>query len=93
MIDVISLSIALGAVLVSILTHIKHSECFGVKIDTRTPKNTPPSTPYEVNQIPQISETQPLLHYENNQEQNSPAILQPTQPINIPPKPKIKNWL
>jgi hypothetical protein len=54
MIDVISLSIAIGAVIVGILSHIRHSECFGVKIDTRTPKNTPPSTPH-------ISETQPLL--------------------------------
>ena len=81
MIDIISLSIAIGAVIVGILSHIRHSECFGVKIDTRTPKNTPPNTPH-------IIETQPLL-------QNSPAILETTEPINIPPrpKPKIKNWL
>ena len=45
MIDIISLSIAIGAVLVGILSHIRHSECFGIKIDTRTPKNTPPSSP------------------------------------------------
>jgi hypothetical protein len=88
MIDIISLSISIGAVIVGILSHIRHSECFGVKIDTRTPKNTPPSTPH-------ISETQPLLHYEDNREQHKPAILEVTQPINIPsrPKPKIKNWL
>ena len=49
---------------------------------TRTPiKTSPPDSP-------KLVETQPLL-------QNSPAIIEPTIPINIPPrpKPKIKNWL
>jgi hypothetical protein len=76
MIDVISLSIAIGAIIVGILSHIRHSECFGIKIDTRTPPNSP-----------HIIETQPLL-------QNSPAILQASEPINIENKRKvIKNWL
>ncbi len=76
MIDVISLSIAIGAIIVGILSHIRHSECFGIKIDTRTPPNSP-----------HIVETQPLL-------QNSPAILQPSEPIDISNKRKvIKNWL
>jgi hypothetical protein len=82
MIDVISLSIAIGAIIVGILSHIRHSECYGIKIDTRTPtKSSPPNSP-------NLVETQPLLH-------NSPAILEVTQPIDIPPrpKPKIKNWL
>jgi hypothetical protein len=80
MIDVISLSIAIGAIIVGILSHIRHSECFGIKIDTRTPKNTPPSTPH-------ISETQPLL-------QHNPVILEVTQPLDISNKRKvIKNWL
>ena len=81
MIDIISLSIAIGAILIGVLSHIRHSECYGIKIDTRSAKNTPPTTP-------SILETQPLL-------QNSPAILEVTQPIDIPPKPKpkIKNWL
>lgn len=80
MIDVISLSIAIGAILVGILSHIRHSECYGIKIDT---KNTPPSTP-------KISETQPLL-----QNTNTPAILQPSSAINIENKriPFVKNWL
>ena len=102
MIDIISLSIAIGAVLVGILSHIRHSECFGIKIDTRTPKNTPPSSPQIIDAnlkssiddfLPQkksstfYSESQPLL-------QNSPAILQPSMPINIPPRPKNKkNYL
>ena len=72
MIDIISLVISIGGLAVAILSHIRHSECFGIKIDTRSAKNTPPSTPA-------ILETQPLLH-------NSPAILQPTDPIPIPEK-------
>jgi len=51
MIDIISLSIAIGAVLVGILSHIRHSECFGLKIDTKTPPNSPQN--YEI---------KPLLH-------------------------------
>lgn len=81
MIDIISLSIAIGAVLVALTTHIKFSKCWGFEITTRTPKISPPETP-------KLLETQPLL-------QNSPAILEVTEPINIPqrPKSKIKNWL
>jgi hypothetical protein len=80
MIDVISLSIAIGAIIVGILSHIRHSECYGIKIDTRSAKNTPPTTP-------SILETQPLL-------QDTPAILQPSEPIDISNKRKIiKNWL
>lgn len=81
MIDIISLSIAIGAILVSLTTHIKFSKCWGFEMSTRTPtKSSPPDSP-------KLVETQPLL-------QNSPAILI-SEPINIPPrsKPKIKNWL
>lgn len=73
MIDIVSLSIAIGAVFVSILTHIKHSECWCFKLDTRTPKHTPPNTP-----INRIEEKKPLLK---------------TEPIDIPKKQIIKNWL
>ena len=85
MIDIISLSIAIGAILVSLTTHIKFSKCWGFEMSTRTPtKSSPPDSP-------KLVETQPLLH-------NSPAILiseHSSEPINIPPrsKPKIKNWL
>ena len=85
MIDIISLSIAIGAILVSLTTHIKFSKCWGFEMSTRTPiKSSPPDSP-------KLVETQPLLH-------NSPAILiseYSSEPINIPPrsKPKIKNWL
>jgi len=41
MVDIVSLIIAIGGLLVGILSHIRHSECFGVKIDTRTPPITP----------------------------------------------------
>ena len=45
-IDIISLIIACGAVVVSILGYIRHSECLGcIKIDTRTPKPSAPTTP------------------------------------------------
>jgi len=80
MIDIISLSIAVGAVLVALTTHIKFSKCWGFEMSTRSPKNTPPNTPA-------ILETQPLL-------QNQPTILEPSTPINIENKRKvIKNWL
>lgn len=44
-------------------------------------KSSPPDSP-------KLVESQPLLH-------SSPAIIEPTIPINIPPrpKPKIKNYL
>ena len=40
MIDIgslIAILTASGALVVSIITHIKHSECWGVSIDTTTP--------------------------------------------------------
>ena len=74
MIDIVSLSIAVGAILVALTTHIKFSKCWGFEMTTRTPKNTPPDTPIKNN-----SETTALLH--------------PSDPIPIPEKPKIKNWL
>lgn len=45
MIDIISLSIAVGAVLVSLTTHIKFSKCWGFELQTRALKNSPPDTP------------------------------------------------
>ena len=41
MIDISSLIAILtasGALVVSILTHIKHSECYGFKVDTTSPQ-------------------------------------------------------
>lgn len=74
MIDVVSLSIAIGAILVALTTHIKFSKCWGFEMITRSSKNTPPDTPIK-----------------NTLE--STALLQPSDPIKIPEKPKIKNWL
>jgi len=76
-IDIISLSIAIGAVIVAITTHIKFSKCWGFEMTTRTPPNSP-----------HIVETQPLLH-------DAPAILQPSEPLDITNKrkPFIKNYL
>ena len=42
MIDLISLIIGTTALITAFLTHIKHSECYGIKIDTKeaiTPKD------------------------------------------------------
>ena len=80
MIDIISLLIAIGAVLVALTTHIKFSKCWGFEMTTRSPKHTPPNSPH-------ITETQPLL-------QDIPTIMEPTQPIDITNKRKvIKKWL
>ena len=65
MIDPITLSVAIGAVVVSILTHLKFSKCMGFEISTRTPKTSVPDSP---------------IH--NNNE--SAALLQHSEPINIP---------
>ena len=35
--SLIAITTASGALIVSIITHIKHSECWGVSIDTTTP--------------------------------------------------------
>jgi hypothetical protein len=41
MVDAVSLSIALGAIIVSILAHIKASKCGSCSFTTRTPPTTP----------------------------------------------------
>jgi len=46
MIDVISLSIAIGAVIIGMLGNIRKSKCLGVEIETRTPlKGSVPDSP------------------------------------------------
>ena len=51
MIDPVTLSIAIGGILISILTYLRHSSCCGgfIEIDTRsvpsTPKLQSPKTP------------------------------------------------
>jgi hypothetical protein len=94
MIDIISLSIAIGAVIVSILTHIKNSKCCGViEINTNDNKENdllkaPPPSPVN------ITETTSLLEVNNPSPKQSPKISR-SLPIDIPPrpKPKIKNYL
>ena len=41
MIDPVSLTIAITSAIIGILSHIRHSSCFGIDIDTRTPPSTP----------------------------------------------------
>jgi len=45
MIAPITASVAITAIIVAILTHIKHSSCLGAEIDTRTPTLTNPPAP------------------------------------------------
>jgi hypothetical protein len=45
MVDIITLIIASTALITAFFSHIRHSECYGLKIDTRSGKNTPPTTP------------------------------------------------
>jgi len=45
MLDPVSLAVAIGGVLIALITHIKHSSCYGFKMNTRTPQITPPQTP------------------------------------------------
>lgn len=54
MVDLVSLIIAIGAVIVSISTHIKYSSCCGFRVETRTPKNSSPSTPHKDEKMPLI---------------------------------------
>jgi len=78
MIDVISLSIAIGAILISALSHIRKSKCYGVEIETRGLKNSVPDSPIE---------------NEKNINESS-ALLIESKPLDITNKRKvIKNWL
>lgn len=39
MIDIISLCVGIGGILIGILSHVRHSKCSNcIEIDTRTPK-------------------------------------------------------
>lgn len=44
MIDPITFTIAIGAIIVSILSHIRHSKCLNcIEVDTRSPTRTTPN--------------------------------------------------
>lgn len=55
MIDVISLSLAIGAIIISALTHIRRSKCYGVEIETRGNKGSLPESPTNYNNINESS--------------------------------------
>jgi len=40
MIDVISLCVAIGSILIVFISHIKHSECYGISMDTKMDAKT-----------------------------------------------------
>ena len=70
MVDVITLSVAICAIIVSITTHIKFSKCWGFELQTRTPKTSAPTTPNINNSDANLIRT-PLLGTKS-------------EPINIP---------
>ena len=41
MIDPVSLTIAITSAIIAIFTHIKHSKCWGIELDTKTQESTP----------------------------------------------------
>lgn len=60
-IDPISLSIAIGAVAIAVITHIKYSSCYGFKMYTRTPPSTTPITPLTPDlKTPLLSRSDPI---------------------------------
>jgi hypothetical protein len=77
--EYVNLMIGLIALFSSFISHLRHSRCcYGlIDIDMKSKNNTPPETPVINN-----NESTALLH-----------STEPTQPITIPEKPKIKNWL
>lgn len=81
MIDVISLSIAIGAIIISALSHIRKSKCYGIEIETRGSKGSVPESPIENEKnINNVNE--------------SSALLIESKPIDITNKRKVvKNWL
>lgn len=87
MIDVISLSIAIGAILISALSHIRRSKCYGVEIETRGSKGSVPESPIEKeNNINNINDI--------NNINESTALLIESKPIDITNRRKVvKNWL
>ena len=51
-----------SALIVSLLTHIRHSSCFGVNIDTRTPPHNTPDVPFHFDnaKTPLLQKSEPI---------------------------------
>ena len=45
MIDLVSIIIASGAIIIAVTTHIKYSSCWGFKMETYKPRDSPETTP------------------------------------------------
>lgn len=75
--EYINLMIGLIALMSSFISHLRHSRCCYGLIDIDM-KNSKNNTPPET----------PIIN-----KNESTALLHPTEPITIPEKPKIKNWL
>jgi len=79
-----------SALIVAILTHIKHSECWGVNITT-TESHTPTLTNF-----PELVNNQTSTETIQESRPPSPAILiMPSKPISIPTTPLLekRNYL
>ena len=51
-----------SALIVSLLTHIRHSSCFGINIDTRTPPHNSPDIPFHFDNAntPLLQKSEPI---------------------------------
>jgi len=51
-----------SALIVSLLTHIRHSSCFGINIDTRTPPHNSPDIPFHFDnaKTPLLQKSEPI---------------------------------
>jgi hypothetical protein len=47
-ISIVAIIIASTSLVSSILTHVKNSQCWCFKVETRTPNNTQPTTPLQI---------------------------------------------
>lgn len=74
-----------GALIVSILTHIKHSKCFGV--DLTTTQSTTPTTIKKFNQLNNESKTEEQHTITESRPPTPNILIQPSKPIAIPTTP------
>ena len=88
MIDPISLSIALGAILLSIMSQIKKSKCMSMEIETRTPPHTTQS-PFVLNRRRSVS--LPVQIVPINSDETTPLLK--SSPIDIPKKEEKRIYL
>lgn len=85
-----------GALIVSILTHIKHSKCFCVDLTTTQSTSPIPTTIKTFNQLNNESKTEEHTITESRPPTPTPIpniLIQQSKPIPIPSTPLLKNYL